>query len=267
MRYFGALHKKWGETDALFAAACISSVFLLFIVIEPLITPLFQPKKTGEGSVIRTQLRAADSDSDNKTESQDPNKKIPTNSDSERTEPLPPPKQDSLKTETPPRSSESASGMPPTANTPEPNTYAFGAAPNIANPQSSPLIGAGGGFHSRPSTPPGPRKTTDTASDQALESYRNQIGQEAERRQAQAELAELMSSLESNEQYQCTIRSNNKAAQKNKNTESIPIARCTPNTPKSEFLEWILKRLYAGEICVNVSASQSQGFQKRVCAN
>ncbi len=254
MGYFDALQKKWGEADTLFIAAFIGSFFLLFILIEPLISPFFSLKKGQEGTVIRTYLSRESQDLENKNQGKD----TTTNPESKKPETLKAEKLSEL-AQVPPN-------IPAPANMPMPNQFTFGAAPNISNPSSSPLIGVGSGFHSRPSAPPGPKKTTDTASDLALENDRKQMGQEVERRQAQAELGQLMASLESNEQYQCTIRSSNQGKQ-NTGMQSDPLVRCTPSSAKAGFLEWIMKRLYAQELCANIAVSQSQGFQKKTCPN
>jgi len=265
MRYLGALQNKWGEVHILFIAAFITCFFLLFILIEPLLDSFFLQKSGQESPVIQAYLNRAGTNFDQQNQAEDPNKKAPLSQDSQISQPQL--EQGALKTEKnpSPQSLEMPPNMAAPPPMPAPQLFAFGAAPHINSPSSSPLIGMGSGFRSKPNSPPGPKKTTDTASDQALENNRKQVGQEFEKRQAQAELAQLMGSLESHEQYQCTLTGNPQATQKNQGAESGLIARCSPATPKAQFLEWILKRLYAQELCANIAASASQGFQKKSC--
>jgi hypothetical protein len=265
MRYLGALQNKWGEVHTLFIAAFLACFFLLFILIEPLLKSFFLQKSGQESLVIQAYLNRAGTNFDQQNQAEDSNKKAPLNKDPQISEPQQ--EQGALKTEKnpSPQSLETPQNMAAPPPMPAPQTFAFGAAPHINSPSSSPLIGMGSGFRSKPNAPPGPKKTTDTASDQALENDRKQVGQEFEKRQAQAELAQLMGSLESHEQYQCTLRGNPQAAQKSQGAQSELIARCSPVTPKAQFLEWIIKRLYAQELCANIAASASQGFQKKSC--
>jgi hypothetical protein len=265
MRYLGALQNKWGEVHTLFMAAFLAGFFLLFILIEPLLNSFFLPKSGQESPVIQAYLNRAGTNFDLQNQADNSNKKVSLSEDAQISGPQV--EQGTLKTEKAP--SPQSLEMPPNMATPPPmpapQPFAFGAAPHINSPSSSPLIGMGSGFRSRPNAPPGPKKTTDTASDQALENNRKQVGQEFEKRQAQAELAQLMGSLESNEQYQCTLRGNSQNEQKSQGAQSELITRCSPATSKAQFLEWILKRLYAQELCAIIAASPSQGFQKKSC--
>ena len=263
MQYFDALRGKWGEVHTLFIAAFIASFFLLFILIEPLLNSFFFQKEGVESLVIQTYLSRHSSDSVDKNQGQNLNNQALLSKNPQMNQQ----QQGALIAEkfSPPESVEMPPNRAAPANIPAPHNFAFGSAPNISNPNSNPLLGVGSGFRSKPNSPPGPKKNSGTASDQALENYRNQMGQEFESRQAQAELAQLMSSLEMNEQYQCTLRGNTQSQQKSKGAEGELIVRCSPASPKATFLEWIIKRIFVQELCANIAASASQGFQKKSC--
>lgn len=270
MRYFGAIRKMGSETNVLFISALISSFLMLFILIEPLLSPFYHSK---QGQVIKVNLAAMEAISDNqrsaetlREEAQQIKKEAST--DAATTEPH------SAKPKTPASQTAPITSSPevvPTSpqsnstNSP-PSQFTFNATPLNPTPYSDPIMGGRTGFRSKPPKSPGPQKTTDTASNRALEAYKNQIGKEVDQRHAQAELGQLMGSLELNEEYQCFIRENKESKQKTQNADSSLKVACKPASPKAGHLEWIVKRLSYEEECANIYISQLRGLIKERCS-
>lgn len=265
MRYFGAIQKIGSETNILFIGALISSFLMIFILIEPLLGYFYHPKKESQGPVIRAIFTNTETKSDNQRSAQ-----------TLRGENQPTKKEDSGSKV----NSESKNAITPLSSPQEitpsftqannsissPSQFAFNTAPPNPSPYSDPVLGGRSGFRSKPPTTPGPQKTTDTASDQALEVYKNQIGKEVEQRHAQAELGQLMASLEMNEEYQCSIKRTQTDQQKVKKITPPPIAQCKPGSAKAAYLEWIIQRLFIEDECAKIGISKLQGISKELCS-
>ncbi len=244
MQYIAEIGKKWGESGALFIAAFLSSFFLLFILIEPFLSSFYHLKEGLEGPTIQAHIRSEAQNPENASPNE-PQKEVLTRQTSEKEGLLPP------KTPTAIETSPSPPAINPVAT---PEIFAFNAAPNIESPSSAPILGGRSGLRSKAPSAPGPKKNRDSISDEALATYRNQTGQEVERRQAQVELAQVMSSLETNEEYSCSSKNSSGNVQ------------CLPTTPKAAFLAWVIGRLYPNETCISVQASQMNGFKKQECS-
>lgn len=263
MRYFGAMNKKWGESGALFIAAFISSFFLLFILIEPLIRPFYHSQKGLDVPVIQVNFANNKTDSADISNLEAPRKKPlelkgQINKDenfqkSEHSQAIASPPEE-LKPPIPPAGILDGFSFAPTQRASE-------------NPSSAPILGGRSGFRAKAPSAPGPKKSTDNASDQALETHRNQIGREVERRQAQLELAQVMTSLEANEEYRCSSKNNLKGSEikKMQPTSNPENVQCLPSTPKAAFLAWVIGRLYPDEACIRVQVSQFNGLKKDEC--
>ena len=258
------MKKKWVESNALFIAAFISSLFLLFVLIEPLMIPFYYSKRGLESSAIRVNYVTNIPNSINQN-SLDTSKnellleksQIAANENSQKSDPsqiiLPPPV----------LSPYSA----PAGSSSSPNGFSFNTPQPSESVNSTPILGGRSGFRSKAPSSPGPKKGVDSASDQALETYRNQVGREAERRQAQTELAQVMTSLETHEEYRCVSKSKSEGTDKTKMqpTSNSLIVQCNPASPKAAFLEWVIGRLYPENTCITIYASKLNGFKKLDC--